>query len=147
MAVLVGRANSKENRYDTELVTIDVAAGTQKTLTFERRGLASPRWSPDGTRIAFLANASSEKDAKRQIWLLPLGGGEARSLTNASRGVQQFAWSPDGSQIAFVTADDPPKSEEKPLAFEVDDDDYLLREEPTSSHIWVVSAAGGPLGA
>lgn len=143
VAVLVARVNSKENRYDTDLVTIDVAAGAQKTLTFERRGLASPRWSPDGSRIAFLANASSEKDAKRQIWLLSLGGGEARSLTSAPRGVQQFAWSPDGSQIAFVTADDPPKTEEKPLAFEVDDDDYLLREEPTSSHIWVVSATGG----
>ena len=144
VAVLVARANAKENRYDTDLVTIDVTAGTQKTLTFERRGLASPRWSPDGTRIAFLANASTEKDAKRQIWLLPLGGGEARLLTYASRGVQQFAWSPDGSQIAFATADDPPKTDEKPLAFEVDEDDYLLREEPTSSHVWVVPAAGGP---
>jgi dipeptidyl aminopeptidase/acylaminoacyl peptidase len=143
VAVLVARANAKENRYDTDMVMVDVASGAQRTLTFERRGLASPRWSPDGTHIAFLANASTEKDAKRQIWLISLSGGEARSLTNASRGVQQLAWSPDGSHIAFVTADDPPKTDEKPLAFEVDEDDYLLREEPTSSHVWIVSATGG----
>src|SRR5216684_343331 len=143
VAVVVTRANVKENRFDGDLQIIDVVSGEQHQLTFDRRGVASPRWSADGSQLAFLANASGEKDAKRQIWILPMHGGEARRISEASRGVQQFAWSPDGSQIAFVTSDDPPKADEKVLSFEIGDDDYLMREEPASSHIWVVSAKGG----
>jgi dipeptidyl aminopeptidase/acylaminoacyl peptidase len=143
VAVILSRANAKENRYDAEIVAIDVASGTQRPLTFDRRGLASARWSPDGSVIAFLANASSEKDAKRQIWILPVAGGDARRITDVPRGVQQFAWSPDGSQIAFVTSDDPPKTDEKVLSFEIGDDDYLMREEPSPSHLWIVPSKGG----
>ncbi|MCU1347651.1 MAG: hypothetical protein JWO56_681, partial [Acidobacteria bacterium] len=137
---VVSRANVRDNRYDTEIVAIDVATGAQRPLTFDRRGAGSPRWSPDGAQVAFLANGANEK---RQIWTLTLAGGDARRITEAPRGVQQFAWSPDGSQIAYVTADEPPKTDEKPLAFEIGDDDYLMREEPTPSHLWVVPASGG----
>jgi dipeptidyl aminopeptidase/acylaminoacyl peptidase len=143
VAVVLSRANLKENRYDPEIVAIDVASGAQRPLTFERRGVASPRWSPDGSAIAFLANATADREARRQIWILAPGGGDARRVTDAPRGVQQFAWSPDGAQIAFVTADEPPKTDERPLSFEIDDDDYLMREEPTPSHVWVVSVASG----
>ena len=143
IAVVVTRANVKENRWDGDLIMIDVATSEQHPLTFDRRGVASPRWSPDGSQLAFLANASSEKEAKRQIWSLPMHGGEARRISDVSRGVQQFAWSPDGSQIAFVTSDDPPKVDEKVLSFEIGDDDYLMREEPTPSHLWVIPAKGG----
>jgi dipeptidyl aminopeptidase/acylaminoacyl peptidase len=137
---VVSRANVKDNRNDAEIVAIDVATGTQRALTFDRRGVSSPRWSPDGAQVAFLANGANDK---RQIWTLTLAGGDARRITDAPRGVQQLAWSPDGSQIAYVTADEPPKTDEKPLAFEIGDDDYLMREEPTPSHLWVVPASGG----
>src|SRR6266516_4031657 len=61
VAFVVTRANLKENRYDSDIDLIDVATGAIRPLTFERRGIAQPRWSPDGTQIAFLANASAEK--------------------------------------------------------------------------------------
>src|SRR5204862_4221113 len=70
VAVVVSRANVKDNRNETEIVAVDVATGAQRPLTYERRGVASPRWSPDGERLAFLANASNERDAKRQIWMM-----------------------------------------------------------------------------
>src|SRR5882724_5577163 len=63
IAVVVTRANVKENRWDGDLFVIDVATAEQHQLSYDRRGVASPRWSPDGSQIAFLANASSEKDA------------------------------------------------------------------------------------
>ena len=102
VAVVVSRANIKDNRNDTEIVAVDAASGATRSLTFERRGVASPRWSPDGARLAFLANATSEREAKRQIWMMNTAGGDARRITDAANGVQQFAWSPDGSQIAYV---------------------------------------------
>lgn len=143
IAVVISRANVKENRYDGDLLMIDVAAGEQRQLTYDRRGVAAPRWSSDGSLLAFLANASSEKEARRQIWILPAHGGEARRITDAARGVQQYAWSPDGSQLAFVTSDDPEPNEEKGnRAFEVGDDDFLTTTTPTPSHIWLVNASG-----
>jgi dipeptidyl aminopeptidase/acylaminoacyl peptidase len=141
VVVIASRANRKDNRWEPELTLIDVASGTQRALTFERRGVASPRWSPDGERLAFLAN---DKDAKRQLWVMPRSGGDARRLTDAVRGVQQFAWSPDGAQLAFVTSDEIVKNEDKNnLAYELGDDDYLTREPAVSSHIWTVSSNGG----
>src|SRR6266568_5572037 len=72
VALVVSRANVKDDRWDPELVLLDVASGAQRPLAFDRRGVASPRWSPDGQRLAFLANASNEKDAKRQIWVMSM---------------------------------------------------------------------------
>ena len=144
IACVVSRANVKDDRYDTELTLVDVASGAQRPLTYERRGIASPRWSPDGSQIAFLANASNEREAKRQIWTVSMRGGDPRRLSDAKMGVQQFAWSPDGSQIAFVTADEPaPNDDKNNRAFEIVDDDFLVREAPTPSHVWVISASGG----
>ena len=147
IAVVTSRANTKDNRYDTELLLVDASTGAQRPMTFERRGVAWPRWSPDGARIAFLANASAEKDAKRQLWITSMSGGDPRRISDASRGVQQFAWSPDGSQIAFVTSDDLVKNEEKGnLSFEIGDDDYLIKEGVVSSHVWVIPSEGGTAG-
>ncbi len=146
VALVVSRANTRDNRWDPELVLLDVASGVQRPLAFDRRGVASPRWSADGERLAFLANASSEKEAKRQVWVMSMRGGDARRITDAVNGVQQYAWSPDGSKIAFVTADEPekrPDAEKNNRSFEVVDDDYLTTAAPTPSHVWVVASDGG----
>jgi dipeptidyl aminopeptidase/acylaminoacyl peptidase len=146
VALVVSRANTKDNRWEPELVVVDVATGALRPLAFDRRGVASPRWSPDGQRLAFLANASAEKDAKRQIWVMSMRGGDARRITEAGSGVQQLAWSPDGSQIAFVTADEGekrPDADKNNRSFEIVDDDYLTTAAPTPSHVWVVSSDGG----
>jgi dipeptidyl aminopeptidase/acylaminoacyl peptidase len=143
---VVSRINIEENRRDSELVLVDPASGAQRPLTFERRGLAAPQWSPDGQSIAFLANAGTDKDAKRQLWVMPSGAGEARRLTEAAKGVQQYAWSPDGLSLAFVAADEPEKrtgAGKHNLSFEVGDDDFLNTSAPTPSHVWIVTADGG----
>src|SRR5205085_4588595 len=72
IAIVSSRANVADNRYDTSLVLVDVADGAMHSLTSERRGVSSPRWSPDGARLAFLANASSEGGAKKQVWVLSM---------------------------------------------------------------------------
>src|SRR6476469_5037222 len=146
IAFVVSRANLKEDRYDSDIDLLDVASGTIRPLTFERRGIAQPRWSPDGSQIAFLANASAEKDPKRQIWVLPIRGGDARRVTEAGQSVQQFAWSPDGTTFAYVTSDEPEKKNDLDKfnkAFEVSDDDFLIREAPLPSHVWTIAANGG----
>jgi len=61
---------------------------------------SAPRWSPDGTRLAFL----SDREGKPQLYLLTLAGGEARRLTDLPDGAGVPVWSPDGGAIAFATS-------------------------------------------
>jgi dipeptidyl aminopeptidase/acylaminoacyl peptidase len=142
IAVVVSHANFEENRYDPELILIDVASGRHRSLARDRRGLSAARWSPDGSRIAFLATA----EGKLQIFVMPMNGGDAWQISRAAAGVQQFAWRPaSGDEIAFVAFDDPPKvtgEERHNRSFEVQDNHFLLTEAPQPAHAWLVAADG-----
>lgn len=141
VAVVVSRANFDENRYDAQLVAIDTATKAQRVLVRDRRGISHPRWSPDGKRLAFLAQV----DGRAQILALPVDGGEALQLTSAPKPVQQFAWSPDGSRVAYVVEDELPKAtgpERHNRAFEVGNNDFLVTTQPLPAHLWLVAADG-----
>src|ERR1700674_5744290 len=71
---VVARVNMEQDRADRELLLVDVETGKQRTITFERRGLASPRWSPSGDRLAFLALDAAPKP---QVYTMPMTGGDA----------------------------------------------------------------------
>lgn len=157
---VVSRQNVEEDRSDRELVSVDVATGAQRVLTFGRQGVGSPRWSPTGDGLAFLAAVPYTKDKDKdkdkkdetthredspQVFVMSMSGGDARKVTNAPHGVEQFAWRPNGREIAYVTSDDPPDQKEIDKhndSFEVGDNDYLATAAPTPSHLWLVSAQG-----
>ena len=146
IVVVVSRPNLEQNRNERELLQIDIASGAQHALTFERKTAGSPRWSPGGDRLAFLANDGAGKDAKPQIFVLSMAGGEARKIIDAPNGIEQFAWRPNGQEIAYVTSDEHENKKEIEKhndAFEVGDNDYLVTEAPTPSHLWLISADGG----
>jgi dipeptidyl aminopeptidase/acylaminoacyl peptidase len=139
IALVVSRTNYEEDRYDPQLVLIDVATHAQRVLTRDRRGLGQARWSPDGTRLAFLASA----DGKSQIFIMPMSGGDSWQITKSPTGVQQFAWRPGHNEIAFVAMDEAPKvpgEERHNHSFEIQNNHYLLTEAPRPSHVWLISA-------
>src|ERR1700730_17142847 len=109
---VVSRPNLEQDRTDRELVLVDIATGTQHILTYERKSVGSPRCSPTGDRLAFLAADGAGKDLKPQIFILPMTGGEARKITDAPGGVEQFAWRPNGQDFAFVASDEPENRKE-----------------------------------
>jgi dipeptidyl aminopeptidase/acylaminoacyl peptidase len=146
IVIVVSRVNWDEDRYDSQLVLVDIATGAQRPLTNIRKGLDSPRWSPSGDRLAFLAEAGEEKKAAEQIFVLPMNGGEPQQITSVPLGVDQFAWRPDGAFLAFTSADEPPNKadiEKHHDLFEVGDNSFLDTSAPTPSHLWIVSASGG----
>lgn len=107
----VKRIESEKNRYRTALYLADVEAGTARPFTGDQYADGSPRWSPDGTRIAFVSDREKEK---AQIYLIAADGGEALALTHLDEGgIGQIVWSPDGSRIAFLWTKTPPERTEK----------------------------------
>jgi dipeptidyl aminopeptidase/acylaminoacyl peptidase len=148
IVVVVARANYDEDRYDAELLVVDVATGNQRVLTHERRSVSHPRFSPSGDRLAFLSSLAlaSGQPSRAQIFVMPMSGGDARRITSAPKGVQQFAWAPDGRTIAYATEDEPEKKtgpERFNDSFEVGNDDFLIQSQALPTHAWLVPADGG----
>jgi serine/threonine protein kinase/Tol biopolymer transport system component len=67
-------------------------------LTFPPMSADLPRWSPDGTQIAFV---DSELGRPLKIFLVSTQGGTPRELLPETRNQVDPEWSPDGKQIAF----------------------------------------------
>ena len=146
IAYVLSRMNMEQDRNDRDLVLQEIVTGGRRPLTRDRKGVGSPRWSPAGDRIGFLAAVGPGKEEKAQVFVLSMSGGDALQITDAPSGVEQFAWRPLSGDIAFVTADEPEnkKDVEKHLdAFEIGDNGYLETKAPTPSHIWLVAADGG----
>jgi serine/threonine protein kinase/Tol biopolymer transport system component len=73
-----------------------VAGGTLVRITNDPNLKARPRWSPDGTKIAY---AKLNEEGLWDIWVVPaLGGVQRKVVANAT----DPSWSPDGSSLAYV---------------------------------------------
>ena len=138
--VTVSRPNYETDKFESALHAVDVATGVAHQLTFERKSVGSPRFSPDGQTLAFLAPDSADHT---QIWLMPMTGGDARRLTSHHSGVEHFAWRPDGHAIAFAASDSAAKREGEGAkhltTFTVGDQDIFLRQAIAPQHIWLVN--------
>lgn len=134
---------------------IDVKSGAQTPLVAGPGSHFSPRWSPDGKRLAYV----SASDGPPQLFVRWMGSGASAKITGLPDSPQSIAWSPDGRRIAYVMnvpdsgaklGAAPPKPEganwAAPLevidkvTYRADGAGYL---KPGFDHLFVVSADGG----
>ena len=93
-----------EDRDDRSLWWVDVPSSSTTDALQPRRITAgpqdgAPRWSPDGSAIAFVRPVAG----KPQLHLLDTAGpGEPRVLTTLTHGAGPALWSPDSTRIALL---------------------------------------------
>ena len=142
VVIVVARPDYVQNRFNAELVLVDVASGKKRVITQDRFAVSSPRWSPNGEQLAFISKVGQGKDALNQIFLLSMHGGEAKQITKASKGVQHFAWSPNSTEIAYAALNEPKNKAEIEkgfTGFEITNNDMFVGSQQMPAHIWLVN--------
>lgn len=106
VAYVVSTTDLAADKSESRVWMVSSAGGEPIALTAKGSSASSPRFSPDGKYIGFMA---SRNDGESQVWLLNRLGGEAEQLTSVKQGVNSFVWSPDGSRLALVIRDMTPE--------------------------------------
>ena len=130
------------------LVPVDGSEAPRRLTAGPKQDLA-PRWSPDGSRLAFVSNRDDKVKAK-QLYAIPVAGGEPVQLTELDEDVSEVAWSPDGQRLAFSARVRDPEYEEEDekrrrprrfsrLQFKFDSEGWTGDRR---RHLFVVSADG-----
>jgi len=121
-----------ENKQVSHIWRADIDGSNALQMTNGKEGEGSPKWSPDGKTIAFIATRGEK--AKPQIFLLNNAGGEAVQLTKQEAGVTLFSWSPDGKSIWFTGPEADTELEKKRK--EKKDDVFQYDENFKQRHLW-----------
>jgi acylaminoacyl-peptidase len=85
------------DRNYSNLWIVDFDGSNHRPVTTGGFSDASPRWSPDGSRIAYI----SDRSGSPQIWVRWMDSGQTAKLTSLQESPAGISWSPDGKWIAF----------------------------------------------
>jgi dipeptidyl aminopeptidase/acylaminoacyl peptidase len=100
IAVVVTTIDVDANEYRKRIWAVPVEGSGPRPLTSGRHRDTTPRWSPDGTQLAFVSHREGEGKGA-QLWLLPAAGGEPELVAGHSEDIEAVAWSPDGTRLAY----------------------------------------------
>lgn len=159
-AYVVTTVDRKKNRRATAIWVVDLdGRSTPRRLSAEGFNSNSPRWSPDGTRLAFLSaratqiaeSGATPETPRAQICILRMDGGEAQALTHLKNGASSFQWSPDGKRFVAVSRTGP-SDQVAPAAHRTDVRHYTHISykfndtgwyDDKRSHLFIVDASAG----
>jgi dipeptidyl aminopeptidase/acylaminoacyl peptidase len=155
VAFTITNVDKTTNKSTTQIYLVPLGGGETRQLTNDEHSSSSPRWSPDGEKLAFI----SDRDGEAQIWTIDVSNGALKKTTSISTGAGDPVWSPDGKWLAFASdvypeckddacnkrrADEVAQSKVKAHVTER----LLYRhwkawKEGMRTHVFVVSTAGG----
>jgi dipeptidyl aminopeptidase/acylaminoacyl peptidase len=134
---------------------IDTDGTNHRPVLSGRQNFSSPRWSPDGSRLAYLSSVEGDT----QLYVRYIESGDSALITNVQNAPSSISWSPDGRQIALIMrvpktvapiakARKIPKGANWAKPAQVIDSIPYQRDgqgivAPGFQHIFVVSAEGG----
>lgn len=85
--------------YAGDLWVVARSGGTARRLTSTPSLEIDPRFSPDGSQIAFTATVAGNTD----VYVVPASGGDAKRLTYHPGIDRVRGWKPDGKSIVFAS--------------------------------------------
>jgi dipeptidyl aminopeptidase/acylaminoacyl peptidase len=94
----------------------------------------TPRWSPDGSRLAFLSDRAER--GKMSVYVMPADGGEALRVFDQQGDMSELSWSPDGRWLAVLFTD--PETEEEKKRKEERDDAVVWDHDQKYRRLWVI---------
>src|ERR1700683_3442651 len=107
LAFVLSERNLTKNDSYSSIWVIPTRGGGPASLTTTDGHASSPRWCPDGKRIAYFDSIGNELG----LWVMNADGSSKRKLTilersNAFLGTtgNDLSWSPDGKHLAFTAA-------------------------------------------
>lgn len=100
-AVSVQEWNVGTNKSTSNIWLVPVTGGEARRLTSAQATDASPVWSPDGTRIAFVSKRGEDK--ANALYVIRTDGGEAEKLLELPFGISNPRWMPDGARLVVAT--------------------------------------------
>ncbi|MGF1666421.1 MAG: S41 family peptidase [Acidimicrobiia bacterium] len=80
---------------EDDLWQVDADGGTASRITANPGSHAHPRFSPDGSRLAFI----SRDEGRPEVHLMAADGGPSRRLSHLGTSTQVAGWRPDGSAV------------------------------------------------
>jgi dipeptidyl aminopeptidase/acylaminoacyl peptidase len=93
-------ADISTDRRVANLWIVNFDGTAHRALTAGTYSDSSPRWSPDGTRLAFI---SDRDGGKPQLYVRWMDTGEIAKLTDLENPPAGISWSPDGTQLVFTS--------------------------------------------
>jgi dipeptidyl aminopeptidase/acylaminoacyl peptidase len=153
----VRRANDiMTDRARSTIWLVDVASGEERPLIAATGNHFSPRWSPDGKRLAYVSTAEG---GAPQLFVRWMDTGQSARITGLADSPEGITWSPDGRRIAYLMnvpddgprlgkAPDKPEGAEWAKPLEIIDKVTYRRDgggyvKPGFDHIFMVDALGG----
>lgn len=101
LAISIERADREDDAFRHEVLLTDALGRNGRPLCRPDVECTDPRFSPDGTKIAYL---SDEKD-DTQLWVARVASRRGRPVTDGSEPPLDFDWSPDGTKLVFARLD------------------------------------------
>jgi dipeptidyl aminopeptidase/acylaminoacyl peptidase len=143
------------DRTRSHLWRIDADGNNHRPLLSNNDNAYSPRWSPDGNRLAFISSSTGSS----QIHVRWMDNGDVAVVTHLQSSPSNLSWSPDGRWLAFTLSvkapTEPmvkPRSKpkgatwaDKPITVSTTRYQYDGRGivAPSYRHVFVVPAEGG----
>ncbi len=76
---------------------VDPASGVQTPLVVDEAANFAPRWSPDGSRLAYVVAGAG----KPQLYVRWMAAGRSAKVATLEQSPNEVAWSPDGKTLVF----------------------------------------------